>query len=104
MAGTGSEFEPIVSLFLSGRMPGMNHARHVALARVFKTLPFGRELLHLGLQVTATRAGVPQKYDRALTDAWWDRIEGAPSLRDFADVPGVSQAARADDTRAARNP
>ena len=79
-------FEPIVTLFLAGRLPRMSHARHVAVARVLKTVPHGRALMHLGLQVTAIRHGVPEKYDRDVTDRYWDAIEGAPSLADFADV------------------
>lgn len=81
-------FEPIVTLFLAGRLPRMNHARHVAVARILKTMAHGRELMHLGLQVTAIRHGVPDKYDRDVTDRYWAEIDGAPSLADFADVLG----------------
>ena len=80
------EFEPILTLFFAGRLPGMNHARHVAVARILKRLPHGRELMHLGLQVTAIRHGVPEKYDREITDRCWDEVAGEPSLADFADV------------------
>ena len=83
-----SEFEPVVTFLLSGRMTGMNHARHLAIARVLKTMEHGRELMHLGLQVCATRAGHPEKYDRALTDWWWERVDGEPSIADFGDVVG----------------
>lgn len=86
MAATLDPFEPMLMLFFAGRMPGMNHARHVAVARILKQMPHGRELMHLGLQVTAIRAGVPEKYSRALTDTWWQQVEGEPSLADFADV------------------
>jgi hypothetical protein len=79
-------FEPIVTLFLAGRLPRMNHARHIAVARILKRMRHGRELMHLGLQVTAIRHGVPDKYDRDVTDRYWDAIDGAPSLTDFDDV------------------
>jgi hypothetical protein len=85
-ASMDDEFERIVSLFLAGRLPRMNHARHIAVARILKERPYGRELMHLGLQVTATRAGMPGKYDREVTDRYWEEISGAPSLADFADV------------------
>ena len=43
--------------------------------------------MHLGLQITATRAGVPEKYSREVTDYYWDRLDGIlPDLADFADV------------------
>jgi hypothetical protein len=52
-------------------------------------LPGGRALVHLGLQVTATRAGVPEKYSREVTDYYLDRLDGAlPPLEAFADVLG----------------
>lgn len=60
--------ERVLDLFLAGKLPGMNHARHIAVARILKNVPHGRELMHLGLQVTATRAGVPEKYDAVVTD------------------------------------
>ncbi len=80
------ELERIIDLFLAGRLPRMNHARHIAVARILKNLPHGRALMHLGLQVTATRAGVPEKYDREVTDRYWDEIEGTlPDSEGFAD-------------------
>ncbi len=81
--------ERVVDLFLAGRLPGMNHARHVAVARILKNggVPHGRELMHLGLQVTATREGVPEKYSAAVTDRCWTEIDGALPVREtFADV------------------
>jgi hypothetical protein len=79
--------ERVVDLFLAGRLPKMNHARHFAVARILKTMPLGRELMHLGLQVTATRAGVPEKYSAAVTDRYWDALEPAKAeAHDFADV------------------
>ena len=81
------DFEPIVTLFLAGRLPRMNHARHLAVARILRRMKDGRALMHLGLQVTALRAGVPEKYDRKVTDDYWDALDDAPpSLADFADV------------------
>jgi hypothetical protein len=79
-------FEPILTLFLAGRLPGMNHARHVAVARILRDRPHGLELMHLGLQVTAIRAGVPEKYSRAITDRCWQEVSGPPALADFADL------------------
>ena len=80
------DFEPILTLFFAGRLPGMNHARHVAVARILKRMENGRALMHLGLQVTATRAGVPEKYSAEITDRCWDEVSGSPSLDDFSDV------------------
>jgi hypothetical protein len=80
-------YEPVITLFLAGRMPNMNHARHLAIANLLRHLPHGRELLHLGLQATAIRAGVPEKYSAAITEFYWDRLDGAlPALSEFADV------------------
>lgn len=80
-------YEPILTLFLAGRLPGFNHARHLAVANILIHLPHGRELMHLGLQITATRAGVPEKYSRAITEAYWEQLNGQlPELCTFADV------------------
>jgi hypothetical protein len=77
----------VVDLFLAGKLPNMNHARHVAVARIMKAVPNGAALMHLGLQVTATRAGVPEKYSAATTDKYWAEIpEGLPPTSDFDDV------------------
>lgn len=82
-----ARLERVVDLFLAGRLPRMNHARHVAVANVLKHLPHGRALMHLGLQVTATRAGVPEKYSREVTDRCWDELDGAlPGEDAFKDV------------------
>ena len=79
--------ERVVDLFLAGRLPGMNHARHVAVAQILKHVPHGRELMHLGLQVTATRAGVPEKYDAAVTERCWAEIDAVPPTKSgFSDV------------------
>jgi hypothetical protein len=80
-------YERIIDLFLAGRLPRMNHARHIDVSNLLLPLPHGRALVHLGLQVTATRAGVPEKYDRALTDRELDKLDGTlPPLDAFADV------------------
>jgi len=82
-----NRYERILTLFFAGRLPRLNHARHLAVANILSHLPHGRELMHLGLQITATRAGVPEKYSREITDYYWDRLDGAlPDLADFADV------------------
>ncbi len=80
-------YEPILTLFFAGRLPGFNHARHLAVADILFHLPHGRELMHLGLQITATRAGVPEKYSREITEAEWGQLNGhLPELCTFADV------------------
>jgi hypothetical protein len=82
-----ARFERVIDLFLAGRLPRMNHARHKAVANVLHHLPHGRALMHLGLQVTATRGGVPEKYSREITDRCWDELDGSlPPLEAFADV------------------
>jgi hypothetical protein len=80
-------YEHILTLFFSGRLPRFNHARHIAVANILRHLPHGRELMHLGLQIMATRAGAPEKYSREITDHCWDRVNGAlPDLAEFADL------------------
>jgi hypothetical protein len=80
-------YERVLTLFFAGRLPGFNHARHLAIANILCHLPDGRELMHLGLQITATRAGVPEKYSREITDQYWQEIDGTlPDLAEFADV------------------
>ena len=71
-----ARYEPVLTLFFAGRLPGFNHARHLAVANILRRLPHGRELMHLGLQITAIRAGKPEKYDRALTDRLWAELDG----------------------------
>ena len=64
-----------------------NHARHLDIANILIRVPHGRTLVHLGLQITAIRAGVPDKYNREVTDAYLDRLDGQlPPLDRFADV------------------
>jgi hypothetical protein len=76
---------PIVEIFLAGRMPRMSHARHLALGNLLRRWPDGYALMHEGLRQTAIRAGVPEKYSRAITDAYWAALDGPlPPLEDFA--------------------
>jgi hypothetical protein len=80
-------YDRIIDLFLAGKLPRMNHARHLDVANILVHLDHGRALVHLGLQVTAIRAGVPEKYSRETTDQWLDRIDGTlPPLDAFDDV------------------
>lgn len=82
-----SRYAHVIDRFLAGTLPGMSHQRHLDVANLLVHLPHGRALVHLGLQVTAIRAGVPEKYDRALTDHWLERIDGTlPPLDAFDDV------------------
>ena len=82
-----SAFEPVITLFLAGRPRSPDHARHIAIANLLRELPHGRELMHLGLQVTCLRKGVPEKYDRALAPPLWEEVKAPrPALDDFADV------------------
>ena len=66
--------EELIDLFLCGKVPDFNHAKHVQVAKLLKQRPHGRELMHLGLQITAIRKGVPEKYSREITDACWEAI------------------------------
>jgi hypothetical protein len=85
-------YEPVLTLFFAGRLPALNHARHLAVANILYHLPHGRELMHLGLQITATRADVPEKYSREITDYYWERLDGVlPDLQVFADVLAARQ-------------
>ena len=79
----------VVRLFLAGELPNFTHARHVHVANLLKHLPYGRELMHLGLQVMAYRHFIPGKYSAEITDRYWDRLDGTlPDPADFADLPG----------------
>lgn len=92
-------YEPILTLFFAGRLPAFNHVRHVAIANILFHLPNGRQLMHLGLQITATRAGVPEKYSAAITDACWEELDGClPELQEFADICSPLTQAVTDET------
>lgn len=87
MHDEASRLERVIDLFLAGRLPRMNHARHLAVANLLRARPHGRELMHLGLQATAIRAGVPEKYSREVTDRCWEALSGRlPAAADFEDV------------------
>lgn len=87
MSETLKPFERVIDLFLCGKLPKLNHARHLAVANLLWHLPHGRALMHLGLQITAIRAGVPEKYSEEITNRHWNELDGAlPRVEDFADV------------------
>ena len=84
-------------------MPDFTHQRHVHVASILKHLPYGRELMHLGLQTMALRHFVPDKYNAEITDYWWDRLDGPlPEPAAFDDLPGGAsgRAGAARDTTA----
>ena len=79
----------VLTLFLSGQLPNFDHKRHVHVANILRHIPFGRELMHLGLQTMAYRHFVPDKYSAETTDYWWDKLDGTlPDPEEFADLPG----------------
>ncbi len=79
----------VITLFLSGQLPAFDHGRHVQVAKILHHLPYGRELMHLGLQTMAYRNFVPDKYNAATTDFWWEKLDGTfPDPDKFADLPG----------------
>jgi len=82
-------YRNVLTLFLSGQMPNFTHERHVHVANILKHLPYGRELMHLGLQTMAYRHFVPDKYSAEITDRYWDMLDGTlPDPASFADLPG----------------
>lgn len=83
------QYANVITLFLSGQMPNFTHQRHVHVANILRHLPYGRELMHLGLQVMAYRAYIPHKYSAEITDRYWDQLDGTlPDPEAFADLPG----------------
>lgn len=83
------QFRNVIRLFLAGELPNFNHQRHVDVANILRHLPFGRELMHLGLQVMAYRNVVADKYSAEITDRYWDQLDGTlPDPATFDDVPG----------------
>lgn len=59
------------------------------VANILWHLPFGRELMHLGLQTMAHRHLIPHKYRPDITDREWDKLDGTlPDPAHFADLPG----------------
>ena len=82
-------YRNVITLFLSGQLPNFSHQRHVHVANILKHLPYGRELMHLGLQVMAYRHFIPDKYSAEITDRYWDQLDGTlPDPAVFADLPG----------------
>ena len=87
-------YRNVLTLFLSGQLPNFSHGRHVHVAAILKHLPFGRELMHLGLQTMAYRTFVPDKYSAAKTDHWWNILDDTlPDPAAFADLPGGADGA-----------
>jgi hypothetical protein len=83
------QYANVINLFLSGQMPNFTHQRHVHVANILRHIPYGRELMHLGLQVMAHRAYIPHKYSADITDRNWDMLDGTlPGSEAFADLPG----------------
>lgn len=59
-------YRNVITLFLSGQLPNFTHERHVHVANILKHLPYGRELMHLGLQTMGLpplRPGQVQRRD-----------------------------------------
>ncbi len=83
------QYANVIRLFLAGEMPDFTHQRHVHVANILRHIPYGRELMHLGLQVMAHRAYIPHKYSAEITDRYWDQLDGTlPGPEAFADLPG----------------
>lgn len=82
-------YRQVIRLFLAGELPNFTHQRHVHVANILHHLPFGRELMHLGLQVMAHRHFVPDKYSAEITDRYWSQLDGTlPDPAAFDDLPG----------------
>lgn len=82
-------YRNVITLFLAGQMPNFTHQRHVHVANILRHLPFGRELMHLGLQTMAYRHFIPDKYSAEITNRYWDLLDGTlPDPAVFADLPG----------------
>jgi hypothetical protein len=82
-------YRNVLTLFLSGQLPNFSHQRHVDVASILKHVPYGRELMHLGLQTMAYRHFIPDKYSAEITDHDWDQLDGTlPDPAVFDDLPG----------------
>jgi hypothetical protein len=82
-------YRNVIRLFLAGELPNFIHQRHVHVANILKHLPYGRELMHLGLQTMAYRHYIPDKYNAEITDRYWDQLDGTlPDPVLFDDLPG----------------
>lgn len=83
----------VIRLFLAGELPNFTHERHIHVANILRHIPYGRELMHLGLQTMAYRHYIPHKYSAGITDRNWDKLDGTlPDLALFADLPGGADA------------
>ena len=83
------DYRNVITLFLSGQMPSFTHQRHVDVANILKHIPYGRELMHLGLQTMTYRQFVVGKYSQEITDHYWDQRDGTlPAASAFDDLPG----------------
>lgn len=83
------QYANVIRLFLAGELPNFTHQRHVDVANILHHHPYGRELMHLGLQTMAYRAFIPHKYSREITDRYWDQLDGTlPEPSAFDDLPG----------------
>jgi len=90
-------YRNVITLFLSGQMPNFTHERHVHVANILRHLPYGRELMHLGLQTMTYRQFVVGKYSAEITDREWDKLDGTlPEPAVFADLPGATDGRQAD--------
>ena len=82
-------YRNVITLFLSGQMPNFSHQRHVHVANILRHIPYGRELMHLGLQTMTYRQFVVGKYSPEITDYYWDQLDGTlPDPAEFGDLPG----------------
>ena len=82
-------YRQVITLFLSGQLPNFTHQRHVHVANILRHLPYGRELMHLGLQTMAYRHFIPHKYRADITDREWDKLDDTlPDPTVFDDLPG----------------
>ncbi len=83
------QYAHAIRLFLAGELPNFSHERHVHVANILHHIPYGRELMHLGLPVMAHRAYIPHKYSAEITDRYWDILDGTlPDPAAFDDLPG----------------
>ena len=92
------QYANVINLFLSGQMPNFTHQRHVHVANILRHIPYGRELMHLGLQVMAHRAYIPHKYSADITDRNWDMLDGTcPVPKRLPTCPEGHPAGKPDD-------
>jgi hypothetical protein len=93
----------VIALFLSGQMPNFSHQRHVHVANILKHVPYGRELMHLGLQTMTYRQFVVGKYSAEITNHYWDQLDGTlPDPAEFDDLPGGASGTASSLTEASR--